>query len=81
MGNISRQARRQRPPKPEFSFIGLLIGAFVGEALAVVIEISRTEFSRLIMLAGGAIGLLLGVVFESARYWRQKQQREATRRW
>ena len=74
MANISKQERLRRPPKPEFGMMGILVGVFVGEALAVVVEVVLGHPNRWIMLAGGFAGALLGSVFEGTRFWRQKRR-------
>lgn len=79
MANVSKVERLRRPPKPEFSLVGILIGTFAGEALAVVAEVAVTGPNRWVMLAGGAAGALLGAAFEGARYGQIKRRWEAFR--
>ncbi len=76
--NVSREARLRRPPKPVFALTGIAIGAFVGEAVAVVIEVAIAQPSRWIMFAGGVAGGLLGLLAETGRYcWRKHKYRTA----
>lgn len=74
MANISKLERLRRPPKPEFALVGILIGVFAGEALAVLVEVAVSGPNRWVMLAGGIAGALLGAAFEGARYWRTKRR-------
>lgn len=76
--NVSREERLRRPPKPVFALTGIVVGAFVGEALAVAIEVAFAQPSRWIMLAGGVVGGLLGLLAETGRYcWRKHKRRTA----
>lgn len=78
---ISKAERSRRPTKPEFALTGIAIGVFVGEALAVVVEVATSRLDRWIMLAGGIAGIALGSIFEAGRYcWRRHKWRGASAR-
>jgi len=75
--NVSRETRSRRPPKPEFSLLGVIVGVAVGEVLALGIEVAASNMNMLIMLAGGIVGLLVGSVVEMGRFcWRKHQWRQ-----
>lgn len=75
--NVSRQKRAHRPPKPEFSLLGVIVGVSVGEVLALGIEVAARNLNMLIMLAGGIAGLVVGSVVEVGRFcWRKHQWRK-----
>lgn len=79
--NVSRNARAQRPTKPEFSLTGVLIGAFAGEVIAVGVEVATGHLSKWIMLAGGVTGMVIGLMAEVGRFcWRKHQWRQCLSR-
>lgn len=80
--NVSREKRLRRPPKPVFALTGIVIGTFVGEGVALLIEVVIAQPSRWIMLAGGVVGGLLGLLAETGRYcWRKHKYRSVENAW
>ena len=69
MGNISKRARLARPTKPEFQFLGIIVGVFAGWLTGAGLEVALGKPKMLIMFAAGFAGFFLGAAVEAIRYF------------
>lgn len=78
--NRSRHERQLLPPKPEFGFIGIIAGLFVGWLIGAGLEVSMGKPKMLVMALTMFAGIFVGVAVEAVRFWRGLQRYRAARK-
>ncbi len=77
--NRSRRERQLLPPKPDFGFIGIMVGLFVGWLVGAGLEVATGKPKMLLMALPMFVGLLAGVAVESVRFWCRVRRYRAAR--
>ncbi len=78
--NISKRKRAELPPKPEFGFIGIMAGLFVGWLAGAGLEVSMGKPKMLVMALTMFAGLFVGMAVEAVRFWRGVRRYRAARK-
>ena len=77
--NVSKRERDARPAKPEFAWLGVLVGLVAGWITGFALEVVLNRPMKLIMLAAGFAGVALGLALEGLRFWVRLRRYKASR--